>query len=56
MKIKISTHKPRPALWFIALLLFIYALVAFFLRVQLPGWDVAIFISAALVLLGTTVV
>ena len=49
MKIKVSTHKPNPKLWLVALVLFIYGLTG------LPYSGVGPLISAALLLLGTTV-
>jgi len=52
MKIKISTHKPNPILWFIALLLFIYAI----LPLPLPYAYVAMPLSALLLLMGTTII
>ena len=54
MKVKISTHKPKSVVWLVAFLLFIYALIALLLA-RLPFWDVAVFVSAGLLLLGTTV-
>ena len=52
MKIKISTHKPNSVLWLIALLLFIYAI----LPLPLPYSNVAMPISAGLLLIGTTII
>lgn len=52
MKIKVSTHKPNSMLWFIALLLFIYAL----LPLALPFQYAAMPASAGLLLLGTTII
>ncbi|MEW5720213.1 MAG: hypothetical protein AB1817_16425 [Chloroflexota bacterium] len=50
---KVKTHKPNSVIWIIAFLLFLYGLVAFF--VPLPYSGIAVLISAALLLLGTTV-
>ena len=49
MKIKVSLHKPSPTLWIVALVLFVYGLTG------LPYSGVALIISSALLLLGTTV-
>lgn len=51
---KIKTHKPQSLIWLIALGLFIYALVGLF-ALRLPYGDLALIVSAALLLLGTTV-
>jgi hypothetical protein len=50
---KVKTHRPNSAVWIIAFLLFLYGLVAFF--VPLPYSGLAVLVSAALLLLGTTV-
>jgi len=51
---KVKTHKPNSVVWIIALVLFIYALIAPFL--PLPSYSfLAMLVSAALLLLGTTV-
>jgi len=50
MKIRINTHRPNPALWLVALVLFIYGIVG------LPYGGIALILSAALLLLGTTVI
>ena len=50
----VKTHKPNSVIWIIALVLFIKALTGFYL-VRLPLPDVAIFVSAVILLLGTTV-
>ncbi len=52
MKIKIVTHKPNPALWLTALLLFIYALLPF----PLPYAFAAMPLAAGLLLIGTTII
>ncbi|MBI5652913.1 MAG: hypothetical protein HZC40_21065 [Chloroflexi bacterium] len=52
---KIKTHKPNATLWLIAFLLFVYALAAYFLP-MLPYSGFAVILSAALLLIGTTVV
>jgi hypothetical protein len=49
MKIKLSTHKPNRSLWLVALVLFVYGLTG------LPYGGIALIVSAALLLLGTTV-
>ncbi len=50
MRFHISTHKPNPTLWLVALILFIYAFL------PLPYSSVAMIISALLLLLGTTII
>jgi hypothetical protein len=50
----VKTHKPNSVVWNIALVLFIYVLIGFLL-VRFPLPDVAIFVSAVILLLGTTV-
>ena len=50
MKIEISTHKPNMLLWLIALLLFIWGLF------PLPYVDLALVVSAGLLLAGTTLI
>ena len=52
MKLRVSTHKPHPMLWLVALVLFIYALLPF----GLPYSSVAMIVSALLLLLGTTII
>ena len=49
MKIKLSTHKPNRTLWIVSLALFVYGITG------LPYSDVALIVSSALLLLGTTV-
>ncbi len=51
---KIKTHKPNSVIWIIALVLFLYALAGSF-ALPLPYSNLALIVSAALLLLGTTV-
>ncbi|MBI5303808.1 MAG: hypothetical protein HY868_16855 [Chloroflexi bacterium] len=51
---KVKTHKPNSVLWLIAFLLFVYSLASFFL--PLPYSGPAMILSAALLLIGTTVI
>lgn len=55
MKIRVSTHKPKPGLWLIAFVLFLYGLLGGFVFI-LPFASFAILASAALLLLGTTLI
>jgi hypothetical protein len=50
MKIKLSTHKPNTLLWLIALLFFVWGLF------PLPYVDLALVVSAGLLLAGTTLI
>ena len=50
MKIKINTHKPNQLLWFACLLLFVIGLLPVMYA------DLGLVVSAALLLLGTTLI
>ncbi len=50
MKIQITTHKPNTLLWLVALLFFVWGLF------PLMYADLALVVSAALLLLGTTLI
>ena len=50
---KVKTHKPNSAIWIVAFLMFLYGLIGFFY--PLPFSYVVVLVSAALLLLGTTV-
>ncbi len=50
MNIRVSTHKPDNKLWLVALILFIWGLL------PLPLSGIALILSAALLLLGTTLI
>ncbi len=49
MRARISTHSPNPALWIVALILFIYGIL------PLPYASLALIVSALLLLLATTI-
>ena len=49
----VKTHKPKSIIWIIAFLMFLYGLIA--LVAPLPYAGIVVLISAALLLLGTTV-
>jgi hypothetical protein len=49
MRMRIRTHNPRPEMWIVALVLFIYGIL------PLPYSGLAIIVSALLLLLATTV-
>ena len=51
---KIKTHKPNATLWLIAFLLFIYSLATIFVPLPRTGYEMVL--SAALLLIGTTIV
>ncbi len=50
MKIRITTHKPNQMLWLVCLLLFVIGLLPVMYA------DLALVVSAALLLLGTTLI
>lgn len=50
---KVKTHKPNSVIWIIAFLMFVYGLIA--LIAPLPYAGIVVLVSAALLLLGTTV-
>ncbi len=50
MKIRVSTHKPNVTLWLISLILFVWGILS------LPYAGLALIVSAALLLLGTTII
>ncbi len=50
---KVKTHKPNSAIWIVAFLMFVYGLIG--LIAPLPFSGIVVLLSAALLLLGTTV-
>jgi hypothetical protein len=52
-RVKVKTHKPNSVIWIVAFLMFLYGLVA--LVAPVPYAGIVVLVSAALLLLGTTV-
>lgn len=50
MKLSVNTHKPDSTLWLVAMILFIWGVL------PLPLSAIALILSAALLLLGTTLI